>query len=101
MEHLSEARRDFVRTMPSNGRDNIRAAVVRMIERNQHSKRKTGKFLGAALLWWAYTTPQPYGSRVLQRVKEGGSTIAFKIARRDETTWNFRVLLNPVQGAIQ
>jgi hypothetical protein len=103
MKHMGEAREEFMRTEPSRGRarNDILGGVARMIERNQHSKKETGTYLGAALLWYACTAPEPCGSRALQRAKEGGSTIALEITRDKETGWKFRVLLNPVEGTIQ
>ena len=103
MKHMGEAREEFMRTEPSRGRarNDILGGVARMIERNQHSTKETGTYLGAALLWYACTAPEPYGSRALQRAKEGGSTIALNITKDDDTGWRFRVMLNPVEGTIQ
>jgi hypothetical protein len=103
MRHMGEAREEFMRTEPSRGRarNDILGGVVRMIERNQHSQKETSTFLGAALLWYACTSPEPYGSRALQRAKEGGSTIALDITKDDDSGWKFRWLLNAVEGAIQ
>jgi hypothetical protein len=57
MKHMGEAREEFMRTEPSRGRvrNDILGGVVRMIERDQHSKKETGTYLGAALLWYACT----------------------------------------------
>jgi hypothetical protein len=103
MKHMGEAREAFMRTEPSRGRvrNDILDGLVRMIERDQHSKRESGTFLGAALLWYACTAPEPYGSRALQRAKEGGSTIALDITKDDDSGWKFRWLLNSVEGTIQ
>jgi hypothetical protein len=44
MKHMGEAREEFMRTEPSRGRvrNDILGGVVRMIERDQHSKKETG-----------------------------------------------------------
>jgi hypothetical protein len=89
MKQMGEAREEY-----------ILGGVARMIERNQHSKKETGIYLGAALLWYACTAPEPFGTRALQRAKEGGSTIALEITKDAEAGYKFRVLLNAVEGTI-
>jgi hypothetical protein len=69
-----------------------------MIKRNQHAEEKTGRLFGTALLWLACSSPEPFGPRVLQRAKEGGSTIAYEIS---SDCSDIRVLLNPIEGTIQ
>jgi hypothetical protein len=103
MKHMGEAREAFMRTEPSRGRvkNDILDSLVRMIERNQHSKKETGSFLGTALLWYACTAPEPYGSRALQRAKGGGSTITLDITKDNDSGWKFRWLFNSVEGTIQ
>jgi hypothetical protein len=96
------SREAFLRTEPSRGRvrNDILDGLVRMIERDQHSKKETGTFLGSALLWYACTAPEPFGSRVLQRAREGGSTITLDITRAEDNGWKFRWLLDAVEGTI-
>jgi hypothetical protein len=100
MRQMWDAREAFLRTEPSRGRvrNDILDGLVRMVERDQHSKKETGTFLGSTLLWYACTAPEPFGSRVLQRAREGGSTITLDITRADDNGWKFRWLLDAVES---
>jgi hypothetical protein len=99
IEDLNRARRKFLTSNPSRGRDDFLGGLVRMIERNEHCKEDTGRVLGAALLWFACTSPQPIGFHALRRAKEGGSTLAYEITKGNGD-WSFRLMIDTVPVAL-
>src|SRR5215470_14524271 len=73
----------------------IRDWVIRTIERNKHMEADTGSRLASALLWLASTSPEPRGSQVLRRAKEGGAIITYEITGGEAGyAHNFRLILD-------